>query len=285
MTDLSRIGIVCNRAESMYHYADAFRRFSGQNAAQPLNKTFAAGWKIDGPAADSKYRDRGVVFTATGAMNWLINPSIPVKGEKVFPWACEVKLEDAQQSKFELVTHKLYECTRLLEDDNREVNIKALTPEKFNHFLAESQKNLGLLLRLDILDKNPTNLPVYNALVGVLRLSHHIYPADDKMGREQYTNAELLRKLLTEAHYIVCAHAAKQSSPSMQALYAHHAELTKNTSSVLAPDEIESVLQDYGPQLKSDINPKGYEERHKKIAEQLVERHIEGFKAHGGVQL
>ncbi len=146
MTDLARISVVFNRAESKYHYNEVFRRLSVETAQSPVAQEFSEGWKIDPPKPKTLYSERGLVLTPTGTHNWIINPLVKAKTKDMaFPWGCEVKLEEAQQCRFEFVTHKLFECTRLLEDDNRALNFDVLTPKKFNDFVTKTQSTLAML--------------------------------------------------------------------------------------------------------------------------------------------
>lgn len=195
MTDLARINMSFDHAESMFFYNQALRHTAQEK-----------GWSTY--AQDStKPLDKGLTMFDTGSISWLMRLSIydEISGQN---WTVETKLDDEAQLKADRTNHILYESARLLEGKERGINFDNLSLEHYNHFRLGAMRNMEKLLSYGDLSPN------FHQRV------NHIYT--DLQNAHEIDQAPKLYSQLNEAHFLSCIEAAKKASPSMATMYHQH---------------------------------------------------------------
>lgn len=194
LRDVNRVNVLFNEAGSLFFFNQVIRDLASNRQ-----------WEIASPNEKGAYnRDRGITMQGTGSWNWHVNMAkkLPDGNHQV----CEVKLDDLSQYKAEMVSHKIYECARLLQADDHSFNLDRLTPEhyaEFHNFTKSTINSLlthkkmfpeeqeGFLIRISALLDSPPNI----------------------------TLAPALYELLLQADIVNRASAAQKSAPTMAALY------------------------------------------------------------------
>lgn len=222
MTDLARVGAIFDSAESKYLFNRMLRQDIAQSPASPDPHAFDIPWQIHGPdknqvpAAQQHYSDRGNRVLSSGVPIWLMHPNVgEYAGQQ---WGVEIKLEDEQQVAIEHLTHKLFECQRLVEGRKEGTGIKGvdqinLTPERYQRFTRRIVKDIELLKGVvgDSLQKEAAQL--LNRLISEAK----------KPNNEIHNHTESLYQMLEEAHFVLSCDAARNSSPLTAAEYHHKA--------------------------------------------------------------
>lgn len=222
MTDMARVGAIFDSAESKYLFNRMLRQDIAQSPASPDPHAFDIPWQIHGPdktqvpAAQQHYSDRGNHVRSSGVPIWLMHPNVgEYAGQQ---WGVEIKLEDEQQVAIEHLTHKLFECQRLVEGKREGTGIKgvdhsSLTEERYQRFTHRIVKDVELLKGVtgDSLQKEARNL--LTGLISKAKQAH----------QNIHDHADTLYQMLEEAHFVLSCDAARNSSPLTAAEYHHKA--------------------------------------------------------------
>ncbi len=268
MTDLARINVTFKHAETMFHFNDAVRKLSAR----------IHNWQTFSPESEEgPYQDTGPKFRPTGAMNWTTHLYAGEFGDYgPQRWGVEVKLDDQSQAEREFAHHKIFECSRLLEGKRRNDPIDfdafAANKQKYTKFITLTQRTMELLLKDANLGSD------VNKLLNHIKLqAHHFANEPDEEVRTEVSRQ--LYQELTKAHFTVCCSAAKQSSPSMAALYSHFATalINKKPTAPLDASTISTLMNNYGP-IRRERGPIGqYENHHLALIKSLLQHHRDSF--------
>jgi hypothetical protein len=215
MNDISRINPLFNRPETEFHYNAAFRR----NAEKK-------GWKIYSAAEEGTpekyYRDKNFQIAQTGSPKWLMNVNMGEVEDGIF-WGGEIKSDDAHIRKIEKYTHPLYECTRLLENENGEIDFAHLG-KRFPQFIAETSRVMQLMY-----NKTPPDPAVAKVfadaeikmrvsdVTGLAMMAKEELNTLTDQAREDY--AKDLHRDLEHLHAALCFAMAKSGTGAMAGLY------------------------------------------------------------------
>ncbi len=214
------------------------------------------GWHISPIHAKDNNQDRGLIMQQSGSMHWIIHMRKTSANGRV--QMCEVKLDDISQYKAEYISHKIYECARLLQGNIHQLDFNQITPERYEEFRRYSLRTIATVLTHPEL--------VSPALEK--RLRHISALLDTEAGSEI---AGTIYKALIDAHIVSCASAAKRASPSMAALYNHKfREMVDKDPKTKA--EKMRIYEETGPKPISPSDPMlgHFKEHHKSMCEGLI---------------
>lgn len=253
--DINRINIVFNDVSSMFHYNKLIRDIATER-----------GWEIAPPDAKTvPNRDRGITMQSTGSWNWHMNMATPSSGKD--GRICEIKLDDISQYKAEQVSHKIYECARMLQSDNHEFDPARLTAKHYEEFRNYTSRTINSLLNHQELlspelEQHLGKISVMLDSTSGIPLAGDIY------------------ELLQEADIINCASAAKNGTPGMAALYdiKFKEMIDKHPSSKAQKLKL---YEQFGPKPANGSGPMSgrFQPHHREIAQQLIQEWKKSWKA------